>query len=297
MSDFDENEKTFVRRIGPVPACPPLAMLRAHSESVLPSDADARVGAHLAQCTLCRMLLKDLPSFDRQPFAPTSRDRMRSTISILPQKSSTIPWYAISVIAAGIAVITVLLTTETRQQPLQQIASTTQASQTLSQSNHPQSNLQIVKLPPPPSSLGLVFRGAISAREPTAAELAPAFAAYNNNHYALAAARFARLATRFPNSDIPILYLGISQLLTGNNSAALASLTQADAIARPNRKDAASWYHAAAALLTHSADASHLLHSVCDRGHSAYTQQACSLSKGSEPNQAHQNPGPQNPAH
>ena len=297
MSDFDEIEKTFVRQIGPVPACLPLAMLRAHAESVLPSDADARVGAHLAKCKLCRMLLKDLRSLDNQPFTAASRDRVHSIIPIPPQKSSATPWYAISAIAAGLAIITFLLTTTTNHLPPTLQIATTQAPQPIHQSNLPRSLLKITKLPPPQSAVSaIVFRGAVSASEPDAAELAAAFVAYNNNNYPLAAARFSTLAARFPKSDIPVLYLGVIQLLTENKSAALATLAHADAIARPSRKDAASWYHAAAALLAQSADAPALLRSVCNRGKSPFTQQACSLSQASELDQAHQTPLSLNPA-
>jgi len=131
-----------------------------------------------------------------------------------------------------------------------------------------------------------VFRGAVSTTDPDATELAPAFAAYNDNNYAAAATRFANLATRFQKSDIPILYLGVSQLLAGDNSAALASLTHADAIAKPSRKDAASWYHAAAAALSHSPEAPALLQSLCSRNNSTYAQQACALTPKSNPNPA-----------
>jgi hypothetical protein len=239
------------------------------------------------------MLLKDLPSLDNQQFTPASRERIRSTIPIPRQKSSATPWYAISAIAAGLVIIAFLLTTANHQPPTQQIA-TTQAPQPIPQSNLRKSRLKITKLPPPPPAVsGIVFREAVSATEPDAAELASAFVAYNNNNYPLAAARFTRLATRFPSSDIPVLYLGVSQLLTGNNSAAFASLAHADAIARPRQKDAASWYHAAAALLAHAPNAPALLRSACNRANSAYSPQACSLSQASVPNQVHQNlPGP-----
>ncbi len=66
MSDFDQNEKTFVSEIGPLPACPPLAMLHAHGQSVLPAEAEARIGAHIATCALCQMLLRDLSSLEEQ---------------------------------------------------------------------------------------------------------------------------------------------------------------------------------------------------------------------------------------
>ena len=283
MSDFDEIEKIFVSEIGALPACPPLAMLHAHGQSVLPVEAEARVGAHIATCALCQMLLRDLSSLEEQNLTQTAKNRIRSAIPVPEQRSAPgrLHWGILSGIAAGLAIVAFLLYTgRNHRQPAQQVAGSAPPAAA-------QFHLQITKLPPPPtSSSGLVFRGAISTTDPDATELAPAFAAYNNNDYALAATRFANLATRFPKSNIPILYLGVSQLLAGDNSAALTSLTQADAIAKPSQRDAASWYHAAAAALAHSPEAPALLQSLCSRNNSNYAQQACSLSSKSDPNPA-----------
>jgi hypothetical protein len=283
MSDFDEIEKAFVSERGPLAACPPLAMLHAHGQSVLPVETEARVGAHIASCALCQMLLRDLSSLEEQNLTQAAKNRIHSSIPVPGQRSAPGPlhWSILSAVAAGLAIIAFFLYTgRNHRQPTQLTA--VSAPQPAAQFH-----LQITKLPPPPTTgPDLVFRGAISTADPDATELAPAFAAYNNNDYALAATRFASLAPRFPKSDIPILYLGVSQLLAGDNSAALASLTQADAIAKPNRKDAASWYHAVAAALAHSPSAATLLQSLCSRNNSTYAQQACSLSSKSESNPA-----------
>jgi hypothetical protein len=274
MSDFDNIEKTFVNEIGPLAACPPLAMLHAHGQSVLPVEAEARVGAHIANCALCQMLLRDLSSLEEQNLTQAAKNRIRNSIPVPQQESAAgrLHWSIVPAVAAGLAIIAFFLYAGRNQhQKTQQIAASPPQP-----ASH--IHLQIAKLPPPPTdSPGLVFRGAISSTDPDAAELAPAFAAYNNNDYALAATRFANLTARFPKSDIPILYLGVSQLLAGDKSAALASLTQADTIAKPSRKDAASWYYAAAATLVHSPEAPALLQSLCSRNKSTYAQQACAL--------------------
>jgi tetratricopeptide (TPR) repeat protein len=153
-------------------------------------------------------------------------------------------------------------------------------------SPHPQMVVQVVRLAPPAGTeSGLVFRGAIASDDPNSEELAMGFASYNKGDYHLAATYFAKAAKRFPSSDVPALYQGVSELLAGDNSAALESLTRADAIAKPDRKDAAAWYHAAAAARAHAPVALSLFQSLCGRDKSTYAQQACIVS-ASQPKSA-----------
>jgi hypothetical protein len=215
------------------------------------------------------MLLNELPSLGDRNLSQTARNRIRRNVPIPQQQSKR--WYVISALAAGLAFVAFQLFAGRRQLSAPQLATSTVHAVPM--------NLEISKLAPPPDAKSeLVYRGAASSTDPDAAELAPAFAAYNQENYLLAAARFGQLAKHFPGSDIPLLYLGVSQLLSGDNSAALESLAQADAIAKPARKDAASWYHAAAAVRGHSPDAPALLQTLCSRGSSTYAEQACSTS-------------------
>jgi hypothetical protein len=269
MPNFDEVEQSFVSEIGLVPTCPPLEILRAYRQSVLPEDGQSKVGEHLAQCRLCQILLNDLPLLEGQSLTRAARDRIRENIPVRPQPSHR--WYVASAVAAGLALVAFLLFAGRHHATAPQVAASAIPAVTV--------NLAIEKLPPPPEVKSeLVFRGAVSSTDPDAEELAPAFAAYDREDYRLAATRFDQLTERFPGSDIPILYRGVSQLLYGNDPAALESLAQADAIAKPSRKDAASWYHAAAAVRVHSPDASALLQALCRRDNSGYARQACTVS-------------------
>jgi TolA-binding protein len=225
------------------------------------------------------MLLSDLASSDEQNFTEMMRERIRKNIQLTSQKSGAtrFRWYLVSAVAASLAIVALFLSAGRLRQKTtpSQIASSLVASPEPA----PQMNLEVSKLAPPSEAKpGLVFRGAISSTEPDAREMESAFAAYNKADYPLAATRFGQLATRFPKSDIPVLYMGVSQLLLGDNSLALQSLAKADVMAKSNRRDAASWYHAVAAVRTHSADAPALLQSLCRRDRSAYAQEACSAS-------------------
>jgi hypothetical protein len=278
MPDFDQVEQSFLSEIQPVPACLPLELLRAHGQSVLPDEIEARVNTHLSECHVCQMLLDDLSCVDEPGPTQAERDRIRKKV---PVSQTTSParrfrWYVTSAIAASLALVAVFLSSGRFQQKSSLQVSTLPATGSESAT---QLNLQVAKLAPPPATeSGLVFRGTVSAADPDVDELAPAFAAYNKNDYSLAVSRFAKLASRFPRSDIPILYLGVSQLLEGDNAAAVESLTHAEQLAKPSRKDAATWYHAVAAVRVHSPDAPLLFRSLCNRNDSLYAQQACAVS-------------------
>lgn len=278
MPDFDEVEQSFLSEIEPVPACPPLESLRAHGQSVLPDEIETRVNTHLAECPVCRMLLDDLSCIDEPGLTRAARERIRKKVPV-PQTTSRarrFRWYVASAIAASLALAALFLFSDRFQQKssLQVSTSPTTRSEPLTQLD-----LEVAKLAPPPTDeSGLVFRGTVSDADPDADELAAAFAAYNRDDYSLAASRFAKLAGRFPHSDIPILYLGVSQLLEGDNTAAVESLAHAEQLAKPSRKDAATWYHAVAAVRVHSPDAPLLFRSLCNRHDSSYAEQACAVS-------------------
>jgi hypothetical protein len=269
MPNFDEVEQSFVSEIGPVPSCPPLGILRAYTQSVLPEVGQLKVGEHLAQCPLCQIILSDLPSVEGQSLTRGAQSRIRENIPVPIQKP--VRWYVVSAVAAGLAFVAILPFAGRHRPTAPQVAASAVHVVPI--------NLPIEKLAPPPEAKSeLVFRGPASSTDPDAEELAPAFAAYDREDYKLAATRFDQLARRFPGSDIPILYMGVSQLLSGDDPSALESLTRADAIAKPSRKDAASWYHAAAAVRAHSPDAPALLQALCRRDNSAYARQACPVS-------------------
>jgi hypothetical protein len=278
MPDFDEIEQSFLSEIEPVPACPPLELLRAHGQSVLPDKVESRVNTHLSECQVCRMLLDDLSCVDEPGLTQAEHDRIRKKVPV-PQTASParrFRWYIGSAIAASLALVAVFLSSGRFHQESSLQVSTSQATGSESAT---QLDLQVAKLAPPPAAeSGLVFRGTVSAVDPDSDELAPAFAAYNEDDYSLAVSRFAKLASRFPRSDITILYLGVSQLLEGDNTAAAESLAQAEQLAKPSQKDAATWYHAVAAVRVHSPDAPLLFRSLCNRHDSPYAQQACVVS-------------------
>ncbi len=275
-----EQDEALPSSVRPTRHCPPLSVLRAHQEEVLPSTLAADVSHHIKQCALCQMLLTDLQHTPQPAITTNERDRI---LRKLPNTSPTVPagwrWYAAAAAAIILAVAGAFLFLRQPQtnQPTQ---ATSQPAETPAPQT-PATRLQIAKLAIPIGlAPGLALRGEAPTQQPTAAQLSPAFEAYAKDDYPLAAQRFTELADQFPRAELPFLYLGISQLFQHDTAHALTALTRADALAQQNnsaQKDAAAYYHAFAAVVAHSPDAPQLLHSICAQTKSPYSQQACDL--------------------
>jgi hypothetical protein len=208
---------------------------------------------------------------------------MRSTLTAsatsTPPPSGRWRWYAGAAAVAAFLLVSAFFTlrrTPVAPAPTAQAIPTAPPQAPSAKPEQPR--LQVAKLNPPLELASeLVLRGSAPSDRPTASELLPAFQAYGANQYPLAAERFNILAKRYPRADVPLLYLGVSQLMMHDDPAALASLARADQFATKTRKDAASWYHAVAAVQTQSPQASALLRDLCHRNKSHYAQQACAL--------------------
>jgi len=284
------TEERLPEGLRPIPPCPPLRLLLAHQEGVLPEEGAKEIDAHLASCGLCRGLLSDLSELEPRGLTERERESIRRKLPI-PMASSgkNWRWYAVSgAIAATLLVCAILALHTWRSVPgaAPQVAETpTQPSEQLTPQNAPQAaprpappEIEVAKLDPPLSTApGLVLRGAGPIDQPDASQLAPAFDAYEKNNYPLAAERFDLLAKQFPRAEDPVLYLGVTQLLMHDDQAALVSLTRAEQLATARQQDVAKWYRAVAAVRTHDPEAAELLRELCRRDSSAYTKQACDL--------------------
>lgn len=274
----------------PAPACPPLRLLLAHREGVLPEDAAKEVEAHLVCCSLCRGLLADLEHLDPPGLTQRERESMRSRLPI-PASSTGKGWrwYVVSGAVAATLLVCAALTLHVWRaaDSVPQTAQThVPAPQQAPPPDRPSSpaptsarvDVEVAKLDPPLSAApGLVLRGAGPIGQPDASQLAPAFDAYGRNDYTLAADRFNLLAKQFPRAEVPVLYLGVTQLLMHNDQAAFVSLTRAEKLATTSQRHIAEWYRAVAAARTGNPEASDLLDTVCRDKDSSYAKQACAL--------------------
>lgn len=282
---FDASKETLPAGLRPTLPCPPLRLLLAHREGVLAEDAAAEIAGHLERCGLCRCLLADLEHGNLEPpgLSQRERDLMRRKLPIpMAADSKNWRWYAVSGALAAVLLMCAVLALRTWPSREGQTAQTAQVVQPKppepavpSQEQQPQ--VEIAKLAPPLAlAPGLVLRGG-PVGQPNPDQLAPSFSAYEKSDYPLAAERFDLLAKQFPRAEVPVLYLGVTQLLMHDDQAAFTSLTRASQLATSETKDAAAWYLAIAAVRTRNPEAAGLLHDLCRRPKSAYAEQACIL--------------------
>lgn len=268
MPDFDATEHEFMQAVYPLPSCPDPDLLVAVNHGVLPADVELAIQKHLLHCGICRTLVNDLASLEEPDLTPAQHRHILSEIQVLPPRRRTrrILYACLAFVVASAIAILLLRRSRPSENAAASLASAPAAPA--------QINIPIARLDLPESTSGAKTGG-----RPTVAELAPAFAAYRQNKYQEAATDFAILAQRYPESDIVFLYLGISQLFLEENEDALASLGRAEALASPQRQDAASWYHAIAALRLQDAESKDLFAQLCSRKGSPYAGQACAIAR------------------
>lgn len=269
--------------------CPPPDLLFAASEDVLPAAAGEAIRAHAAQCVLCKTLLAGLGDDAAPALTPGQESRIRARIDRgLEHSAETLyeesrsPWPALLAVAAALVVLAVGGAFGYRaMHPPAPPAIAVQQPGPSGPMEFAELH-QISPLPAPDDAPGLVSRGDSSGPStvPSAADLLPAFRAYNRGDFRAAAAAFAALADRFPDAEIPALYLGVSQLESGDNATARGTLTHALSNAHDTRRPAATWYLAIAALRTgDTAAAIPLLQSLCSPASTPYAARACALAQ------------------
>jgi hypothetical protein len=262
-------------------ACPPVDLLFAVEEDVLPAASGAPIRDHIASCKLCQTILTELdPAYEA--FSPAANARIRAQIEArstsFSHRSSNSARRNLLAIAAVLIVGIVsffsyrLLHPSASEQPATATNHAPAAPVAIAELHN------IAPLSPPGDVPALVTRGASTVHGPSVNDLMPAFRAYNRGNFAQAAADFAPLAGRFPTSEIPPLFLGVSQLELNQNAVAQHSLQQAYNLAGPSHHDDAAWYLALADLrLSEPAAAVPLLHQLCSQPRDPYALRACAL--------------------
>ena len=269
--------------------CPSPSLLFAASEDVLPAAAGEAIRAHAAQCVLCQTLLAGLEDDAAPALTPGQDSRIRARIDRGLEHSaetfheeSRSPWRALLAVAAALVLLALGGTFGYRA--IHRSAAPAIAVQQPG-TNPPMEFAELHQIAPlaaPDDAPGLVARGDSpgSSTGPSVADLLPAFRAYNSRDFRAAATAFGALKDRFPDAEIPALYLGVSQLELGDNAAARGTLTHALSNAHDVRRPAATWYLAIAELRTGDATAAvPLLQSLCSPASTPYAVRACALAK------------------
>jgi hypothetical protein len=271
--DFDTAELDLQSRLSPRESdCPPISVLRALQEECLPEELARPAREHLSRCPLCRMLLVDMDALSEPQFSPAQQQRIAA---ILPNNVARSSFWTVQRsligLAAALLVMVGLFFWSHRVRGVE-TASTTSSNAAV--------HLQVKTLPftPLASPSGpeeLLTRGAGSGEVPSNEELLPAFRAYNHADYSGAVQNFETLSVRYPQSQLILLYLGVSQLALQRDQEAAATLYRAQATPRPYNTDAVQWYSAVAASRTHSKDTRPLLEGLCQRKTSSFSERSC----------------------
>lgn len=279
----DESLETLLLAHARTGACPPPHLLFAAEEDVLPASAGASIREHAARCPLCQTLLAELAPAETA-FTSGSDARVRNHIETTKNQQETTSktttfhrpsvWISMAAVAASIAIVSVIGFGEHHHS---QITTNTRVVAV----NHPLDLPELHEIEPlaPPDDVPVMVTRGASSHGPNTNDLLPAFRPYNHGDFVHAATIFRTLTTRFPQSSIPLLYLGVSQLELHQNREAQASLSQALTLSRLIRHDASAWYLAVADLRLHErTSAVQLLSPLCTK-QSIYASRACAIER------------------
>jgi hypothetical protein len=274
-NDMDGEELALQRAYDLRTQCPPLQLLLAAEEKVLPDGLQQTVASHRDACPLCDLLLKDYATLEPQRLSLDLEQHVATEVlASIPRKSRWIPISLWGVAAALLILAATTLRFHSAVPPTPQEPTTLIAQQSA------MAEIPFLKLPPPDDlSPDLVTRGTGQTGEAPVNLLFPAFESYGADDYMAAEERFEGIANQFPKSFLSLLYLAISQLALHRNREALVTLQKAAPLAPADRMDEVRWYEATAQQrLGDGALAAGLLQIVCRNHASRFATQSCQLS-------------------
>ena len=269
--DLDRDERAALEGLEPELAAlqarhagdPPVDMLRAAREGVLPDEWQAQVSTHLAESEWSRVLADDLDALTPGP-SSDDVDRMLARVRAgarreRPQPAGVVlawrPLVAFTGLAAAIVIFAVM--------PDWRPAAPVQSARAI---DPPPPSAPAVPAPPEPAptpapapviALALVkpdlrvslaslqWRGS-AAGNPLLADLKPGFGAFEQGDFGEAARRLEPLAPRYPRSVEVFFYLGVSRLFLNDDRGAREALAAAERVADEAFKPDVAWYLAIA---------------------------------------------------
>ncbi|MBI3694578.1 MAG: hypothetical protein HY238_07025 [Acidobacteria bacterium] len=217
------DEREFLKRYGAAVEslraragrCPHPDLLLAAREGVLPEEIGAGVVAHLAECSLCRALERDLA--DPGLAAPSSRQekRIRARVRRVAGERPKRRWVLFAIPAAAVAALCFVFLVPRGPRP----APAPPAPATRAGLEKPAVNL--------PVASALVWRGAGEEPQKLIQELNEALEPYRVDQYEESVRRLAAFAVRHPKSAEAHFYLGVSLLFLDRKAEAAVALEKA----------------------------------------------------------------------
>lgn len=238
---------------------PPLDLLRAAQHDVLPGGLQEEVSEHLRGNAWSRALVEGLDG-GTEVIDPEAEARLlkRITRASRPTATAGRPWLRLTLAGCGIAVATLAVMLRPLPTPAPNRATPPPASTATAA---PPTAAAPLTPPVPPSvavafekaevrvSLALMtWRGTSVDSNPMLTAFKPAFDAYRAGDYPRAAAAFAGLARVYPEAVEPPFYQGVSLMLAGDFTGAVAPLASALRTSDDTFAIEAGWYLSVAEL-------------------------------------------------
>jgi hypothetical protein len=286
-TDFDSEEREFQRDIaGAVCAhreqagvCPSPDLLMAACSGV-PFEGAEDVRRHMAKCSICEQLSRDLAEYEF-PAATDEEDRRIRARWQAARGASSWPriWRPLVVSAAvALLVVGIFVVRSARQ------SATLSPKETAQQIVPPASRLTppasspftlakaAIKIP---AAAVLTFRGGANESRTYLADLAAALEPYRKDNHEEAVRKLAALSLKYPDAAEPSFYEGVSQLFLNQNEAAVEALQSARRHAGDTLRDDISWYFALALeRVGRTSDARREAEALCSRA-GEYKDRAC----------------------
>lgn len=280
--DFTPEELEFRREIEPVLSkqratagtCPHPDVLMAARSGVLTDSAES-VERHLQSCPACRQLSEDLASYQHPGASKAEDRRIRAGWGARPQSRSGMwgPW----ALAAAFGMVAILAAAYWfARAPIVRApaVASTPAPLLLAFEKAP------IRIP---AAAVLTFRGDSNNGEKYLKDLAAALDPYRAGDYAGAEQRLAGVSRDYPGSAEAAFYLGVSQLLLGENDRAVESLKTARQHAGDTLRDAVEWYSTVALNRAgRNVDALQKAEGLCARA-GEFKEKACSAAAALKP--------------
>jgi hypothetical protein len=255
---------------------PPLAIQRAADADALPPELQARVARHLQDSAWSQALVHGLREAGTEDSLDAeSEERLFERIT-RDARASSAPagrrWRPV-MLFGGLAAAATLLIAVVVSRPQPEDAGV-EPPRTVDTAPPPAPiRIAFDKPPVKLSPAALTWRGAASDN-PFVRDLAPAFDAYRAGDYEKAGAAFDRLSARYPDAVEVRFYQGVTRMLAGDDTGAIAPLEAAARVDDVTFKDDVPWFLAVARQRAGTPDARAGLADLC-RGTGPHAAAAC----------------------
>jgi hypothetical protein len=238
-----EGERLRASRAG----CPSPDLLVARATGALEPAIQSGIDAHLGSCVACRRLAADIDALDLAAAEPATRERVRMRVfARRARRPWLLPVAAAAALASAVALAWRVWPAATPAAP--EVLPEATVGSPAASAAAPTPVVALWEIAPAPVRVPLSSLAPTRSGEsaPAGAGLIEALGLYQAGDYARAIERLSEWVRVSPSSGDGHFYLGVSQLLAGRPSDAIAPLTAARTLLPAARWREADWYLATA---------------------------------------------------